>query len=97
MVEEAYMSELRSGVGRLAGAMAEAIEVVPEMRRFLDDARSSRARPARAGALLPGSILASSTFVGSAIIYASGAAAAGAVGMMAAIGIFAAFAILGRR
>lgn len=97
MVEEAYMSELRSGIGRLVGSAAEALELVPEVRRFLDDSRSARARPARSGALLPGSILAASTFVGSSIIYSSGAVEAGVVGMMSAIGIFAAFAILGRR
>ena len=97
MLEEAYVSEIRSGIARLITSVGDVVELAPEMRRFLDDAKSERARPARSGTLLPGSILAASTFIGSAVIYASGSAAAGAVGMMASIGIIAAFVLLGRR
>ena len=97
MVRDAYVEEIKEGVGRLAKSLGDVIELAPEMRRFLDDARSERARPARRGAALPGIVIGSSVFVGSAIIYASGEVAAGIVGIMSSVATIAAFAILGRR
>ncbi len=97
MIQDAYVSEVKEGVGRFVRSLADVIELAPEMRRFLDDAKSANARPARRTSSLPGFILGASVFVGSAIIYSAGEAAAGIVGIMSSIAIVAGFAILGRR
>lgn len=97
MIQDAYVDEVKEGIGRIVKSLGDVIELAPEMRRFLDDAKSANAKPLRTSSMLPGCILGASVFVGSAILYAAGETAAGIVGVMSSVAIVAVFAILRKR
>ena len=90
-----YTSKLNAAVDGtdLAGkSIEDLITIGPEIKRFMDDARvfqeKSKPRPLT---LISGTILASSVFVGSALLYSSNEAAgtAGLIGSFVIMGITA--------
>ena len=101
LVREAYAEEIRHSAARFAESVGAAISIAPELKRYLDENRSVRAaalqrRAAPGTILLSGSILSAAVFVGSALLYAGGDAAAGAAGMAGSLLIMGVFAVFAR-
>jgi len=95
LLKDAYLEELKYSFGRFAKSIEATISIAPELKKFLDNNNSlyfldKKQKP---NILLPGSILSSAVFVGSALLFSSNELA-GIIGMISSIviiGIFAKF------
>jgi predicted unusual protein kinase regulating ubiquinone biosynthesis (AarF/ABC1/UbiB family) len=94
LIKDAYIEELKYSFVRFAKSIDATISIAPELKKFLEENRSLQlnAKP-KNNTLLSGSILASSMFVGSALIYSSNQAYGlfGMIGALIVMGIFAVF------
>lgn len=94
LIKDAYIEEIKYSFARFAKSLDATISIAPELKRFIEENRSLQlnAKP-KSSTLLAGSILSSSVFIGSAVLYSSNqtAAAAGMIGSLVIMGIFAAF------
>ena len=98
LITDAYVEEMKRSLAKLVRSVDAAVSIAPELKRYLEDNRALLRRQAgrsRSGTLLPGSILSSAVFVGSALLYSSNEAA-GTVGLICSVAIMAAFAALAR-
>lgn len=89
LARDGYLEELRITTTRILRSIDEAISLIPEIRRFLDD-KSKHRRP---HTLLAGAIFSGLVFVGSCVAYAAGYAE-GLLGVLLALivmGIFVKF------
>ncbi len=101
LVKDAYVEEIKRSLTRFAKSIDATIAMAPELRQYLDEARSARHAPGRRAATAAGTILLSGAvfsglmFAGSALIYATSAAAevAGMAGMAGSLGAMGAFAV----
>jgi predicted unusual protein kinase regulating ubiquinone biosynthesis (AarF/ABC1/UbiB family) len=94
LIKDAYIEELKYSFVRFAKSIDATISIAPELKKLLDENRSLslNAKP-KNNTLLAGSILASSIFIGSALVYSSNQNY-GLFGMISALfvmGIFAVF------
>lgn len=94
LIKDAYIEELKYSFTRFAKSIDATISIAPELKKFLEENRSLQlnAKP-KNNTLLSGSILASSMFIGSALIYSSNQTYGlfGMVGALVVMGIFAVF------
>jgi len=95
LIKDAYVEELKYSFQRFAKSIDATISIAPELKKFLDDNRSLQllnAKP-KSNILLSGSILSSTIFLGSAILYPSNEAigVTGLVGSLVIMGIFILF------
>jgi len=94
LIKDAYIEELKYSFVRFAKSIDATISIAPELKKFLEENRSLQlnAKP-KNNTLLSGSILASSMFIGSALVYPSNQTYGllGMVGALIVMGIFAAF------
>jgi predicted unusual protein kinase regulating ubiquinone biosynthesis (AarF/ABC1/UbiB family) len=92
LIKDAYIEEIKQSFTNFAKSVEDAITIAPEIKKFMDDARvfqeKSKPRPLT---LLAGTILSSSVFIGSALLYSSNEAAgtAGLIGSFAIMGLTA--------
>ena len=97
LVQDAYIDEFKHGFQRFVKSVDATISLAPDLRRFIDESRSLQLnKNTRPNILLPGSILSSAMFVGSALLYTADATA-GIVGMAGSLAVMAVFAAFGRR
>lgn len=89
LIKDAYIEELKYSFTRFAKSIDATISIAPELKKFLEDNRSLQlnAKP-KGTALLAGSIIASSVFIGSCLLYQSNQAA-GTAGIISSILIMA--------
>ena len=111
LVKDAYVEEIKHSIARFAKSIDATISIAPELKRYLDDAKSARysaaaGRTSRGMVLLSGSVLSGSVFAGSAVLYSSAlsgdaqaaaAATAGVAGMIGSLVTMCAFAVAARR
>jgi predicted unusual protein kinase regulating ubiquinone biosynthesis (AarF/ABC1/UbiB family) len=94
LIKDAYIEEIKYSFTRFAKSLDATISIAPELKKFIEENRSLRlnARP-KNNTLLAGSILSSSIFIGSALLYSSNqlASAAGMIGSFVIMGIFTIF------
>ncbi|TBR08278.1 MAG: AarF/ABC1/UbiB kinase family protein [Candidatus Nitrosotenuis sp.] len=94
LIKDAYIEELKYSFVRFAKSIDATISIAPELKKFLEENRSLQlnAKP-KNNTLLSGSILASSMFVGSALIYPSNQTYGlfGMIGSLIVMGIFGVF------
>lgn len=94
LIKDAYIEELKYSFVRFAKSIDATISIAPELKKFLDENRSFQldTKP-KNNTLLSGSILASSMFVGSALVYSSNQTYGlfGMVGALIVMGIFTVF------
>ena len=94
LIKDAYIEELKFSFQRFAKSIDATISIAPEIKRFLDENRTSQlhAKP-KSNILLSGSILSSSIFIGSSIVYPSNSSIglAGMIGSLVIMGIFILF------
>ncbi len=94
LIKDAYIEELKYSFVRFAKSIDATISIAPELKKFLEENRSFQlnAKP-KNNTLLSGSILASSMFIGSALVYSSNQTYGlfGMIGALIVVGIFAAF------
>jgi predicted unusual protein kinase regulating ubiquinone biosynthesis (AarF/ABC1/UbiB family) len=94
LIKDAYIEELKYSFVRFAKSIDATISIAPELKKFLDENRSLQldTKP-KNNTLLSGSILASSMFVGSALVYSSNQIHGlfGMVGALIVMGIFTVF------
>lgn len=103
LVKDAYIEEAKRSITRFVKSIDATIALAPELRRHLDELRSTDHTKRRRGAspgtiLLSGAVFSGAMFVGSAFMHASGANAmtgtAGLVGSVIVMGAFAAGAAI---
>jgi len=94
LIKDAYIEEIKYSFTRFAKSIDATISIAPELKKFIEENRSLQlnTRP-KNNTLLAGSILSSSIFIGSAVLYSANqtVAIAGMLGSFAVMGIFAAF------
>ncbi|TBR24260.1 MAG: AarF/ABC1/UbiB kinase family protein [Candidatus Nitrosotenuis sp.] len=94
LIKDAYIEELKYSFVRFAKSIDATISIAPELKKFLEENRSLQlnAKP-KNNTLLSGSILTSSMFIGSALIYPSNQTYGlfGMVGALIVMGVFAVF------
>ena len=95
LIKDAYIEELKYSFTRFAKSIDATISIAPELKKFIDENRSLQllnAKP-KSNILLPGSILSSSIFIGSAFLYSSNEiiGIAGMIGALIVMSIFAIF------
>lgn len=94
LIKDAYIEEIKYSFDRFAKSIDATISIAPELKKFLEENRSLQlnAKP-KNNTLLAGSILTSSMFVGSALIYPSNQnfGLIGMIGALVVMGIFAVF------
>jgi predicted unusual protein kinase regulating ubiquinone biosynthesis (AarF/ABC1/UbiB family) len=97
LIKDAYIEELKYSFTKFAKSLDATISIAPELKKFLEENRNLQlgAKP-KTNTLLAGSILSSSIFVGSALVYSSNEAA-GAFGMMASLLVMGIFAVFRKR
>lgn len=85
LIRDAYIEELKYSFTRFAKSIDATISIAPELKKFIDENRSIQlnAKP-KSTILLPGSIISSAIFVGSAMIYSTNEALA-SVGMIGSL------------
>jgi len=92
LIKDAYIEEIKQSFTKFGESIQDAITIAPEIKKFMEHARAfqekSKPRPLT---LLAGTILASSVFMGSALLYSSNEAAgtAGLIGSFVIMGITA--------
>lgn len=100
LIKEAYVEEIKHSITRLAKSIDATIAIAPELRRYLDDAKSAQVLSQRTGSgtiLLSGSIFSAAVFVGSALLYAAADEVAGVFGMAGSLLVMGVFAVFARR
>lgn len=94
LIKDAYIEEIKYSFTRFAKSIDATISIAPELKKFIEENRSLQlnTRP-KNNTLLAGSILASSVFLGSAVLYSSNPtiATAGMIGALVIAGVFAIF------
>lgn len=94
LIKDAYIEELKYSFTRFAKSIDATISIAPELKKFLEENRTLQlnSKPKR-DVLLAGSILSSSVFIGSTVLYSANntAATVGMIGAFAIMGIFAVF------
>ena len=73
LIKDAYIEELKYSFQKFAKSIDATISIAPELRRFIEDNRSTQflnSKP-KSNILLSGSILSAAIFIGSSIIYSS--------------------------
>lgn len=94
LIKDAYIEEIKYSFTRFAKSLDATISIAPELKKFIEENRSLQlnAKP-KNNTLLAGSILSSSIFIGSALLYSSNqtVAAAGMLGSLVIMGIFVIF------
>ena len=97
LIKDAYVGELRYAIKRLAKSLDAALSIAPDLKRLIDDNRSLQMRArTRQSPLLPGSILSSAVFVGSAVLFLSDVTL-GVAGMACSAATMAVTAVYARR
>ncbi|MFB5626774.1 MAG: ABC1 kinase family protein [Nitrosarchaeum sp.] len=94
LIKDAYIEELKYSFQKFAKSIDATISIAPELKKFIDENRSIQflnAKP-KSNILLSGSILSSSLFIGSAILYTSNESI-GIVGMLGSLIVMGIFAI----
>lgn len=70
LIKDAYIEELKYSFQRFAKSIDATISIAPELKKFIDENRSIHLNSkSKSNILLSGSILSSSIFVGSAVLY----------------------------
>lgn len=97
LIKDAYIEEIKYSFTRFAKSIDATISIAPELKRFIEENRSLQlnARP-KNNTLLAGSILGSSVFLGSTLLYQSNPTAA-TIGMVGSLVIVAIFAVFRKR
>jgi len=94
LIKDAYIEELKYSFERFAKSIDATISIAPELKRFIEENRSLQlnSKP-KSNVLLAGSILSSSIFVGSSLLYSSNESLgiSGMIGSLIIMGIFVAF------
>lgn len=94
LIKDAYIEELKYSFVRFAKSIDATISIAPELKKFLEENRSLQlsSKP-KSNTLLSGSILASSMFIGSAMVYSTNQSFGlfGMAGALAVMGIFVLF------
>jgi predicted unusual protein kinase regulating ubiquinone biosynthesis (AarF/ABC1/UbiB family) len=94
LIKEAYIEEIKYSFTRFAKSLDATISIAPELKKFIEENRSLKLnQKPKQNTLLAESILSSSIFIGSALVYSSNATAgiAGMIGSLIIMGIFAVF------
>ena len=108
LIKDAYIEEIKHSVMRFAKSVDAAISIAPELKKYLDESRSGgglgggnssmrHRQRAFGGFLLPGAVFSGMVFVGSAVLYGTGALDAGMAGMAGSLCAMAILAALSRR
>lgn len=97
LIKDAYIEELKYSFQRFAKSIDATISIAPELKKFIDENRSIQlnAKP-KSNILLSGSILSSSIFVGSAVLYTVNESI-GITGMIGSLIIMSIFTIFRKR
>ena len=95
LIKDAYIEELKFSFQKFAKSIDATISIAPELRRFIEDNRSTQilnSKP-KSNILLSGSILSAAIFIGSSIIYSSNQSIGitGIIGSLIIMSIFAFF------
>lgn len=94
LIKTAYIEELKYSFERFAKSIDATISIAPKLKKFLDDNNSLQLNPKpTSNFLLSGSILSSSIFIGSSLIFSSNTML-GITGMICSILIMITFAVL---
>lgn len=98
LIKDAYVEELKYSINKFAKSIDATLSIAPELKRFLDENRSFQSMmPKYSGnILLSGSILSSTVFVGSAVLYTTNEFV-GQVGMICSVIIMAVSVFLRKR
>jgi len=94
LIKDAYIEELKYSFERFVKSIDATISIAPELKRFIEENRSLQLNPGpKSNTLLAGSILSSSIFVGSSLLYSSNESLgiAGVIGSLLIMGIFVIF------
>ena len=93
LIKDAYIEELKYSFTRFAKSIDATISIAPELKKFLEENRSfSLDSKPKSNTLVAGSILSSSIFIGSALLYSSNEFA-GIFGMVGALFTMCVFAV----
>lgn len=97
LIKDAYIEELKYSFQRFAKSIDATISIAPELKKFIDENRSIQlnSKP-KSNILLSGSILSSSIFVGSAVLYTVNESI-GITGMIGSLLIMSIFTIFRKR
>jgi predicted unusual protein kinase regulating ubiquinone biosynthesis (AarF/ABC1/UbiB family) len=97
LIKDAYIEELKYSFQRFAKSIDATFSIAPELKKFIDENRSIQlnSKP-KSNILLSGSILSSSIFVGSAVLYAVNESL-GITGMIGSLIIMSIFTIFRKR
>jgi predicted unusual protein kinase regulating ubiquinone biosynthesis (AarF/ABC1/UbiB family) len=94
LIKDAYIEELKYSFTRFAKSLDATISIAPELKKLLEENRSLQLNTKqKSNTLVAGSILSSSIFIGSALLYSSNETAGifGMIGSLLIMGIFAIF------
>lgn len=94
LIKDAYIEELKYSFERFAKSIDATISIAPELKRYLDETRSIQinSKP-KSNTILSGSILSSSIFIGSAVVFSSNEiiGISGMIGSLVVMGLFVFF------
>lgn len=94
LIKDAYIEELKYSFTRFAKSLDATISIAPEIKKFLEENRLSQLNAkSKNNTLVAGSILSSSVFIGSTLLYSSNEMAGiiGIIGSLIIMGVFTIF------